>query len=640
MENPNFLNKKYQDLPGSKEASRAFAVARGKEKKEGSILADTKENRIIAYLSRLDAVAKDERGGELLKNKILNEYVTRYEEIPESYFENIIRDSGKLGDWNTYTPKQKEEEKRQNSEAVLDDQKSSLEEWVDYFKSDDSKDISNTLKYWIFRNLVKLGEYDKDKKEFPKRSRGTVLKFPDLNHESLRYVNDALINKFQGNSQEYEHDIQQEEREAFNKHLEKEDFAKLYAWATELMHPIPEHLLPITEGEWRKYQKNSSQRALVDSIKGKGTGWCTAGENTAKTQLKSGDFYVYYTKDDDQNSTIPRIAIRMEGDNIAEVRGIAYKQNLDPYMVNILKEKLEEFPDKEKYLKKEKDNKQLTTIDKKVKKGEDLNKEDLLFLYEINGPIDGFGYNKDPRIKEILKTRNIEEDQAIIFECTPDQIATNITEINENTKAYIGELVLGIFNKLSNMEYVYTKFPNNRIKQIEIKSNREYPNTADEWVKAYKEKDITLEDSTINEMLGKMEQTILPEGQKFVQLTVADLGFPDGATYENICNKATVMGLELCAQDDGPKLRLEYDQPTADYFRTAMKSIEISDGSLRLWDVDRSDGGARKLHWIYGKPSSGFLAVSSFSVFASNFELCTLEFRNELCYLELCSTKF
>jgi hypothetical protein len=28
-----------------------------------------------------------------------------------------------------------------------------------------------------------------------------------------------------------------------------------------------------------------------------GTGWCTAGHSTAKIQINSGDFYVYYTFD-------------------------------------------------------------------------------------------------------------------------------------------------------------------------------------------------------------------------------------------------------------------------------------------------------------------------------------------------------
>ena len=36
---------------------------------------------------------------------------------------------------------------------------------------------------------------------------------------------------------------------------------------------------------------------LVKSLEGKGTGWCTAGIETARWQLQGGDFHVYYTKD-------------------------------------------------------------------------------------------------------------------------------------------------------------------------------------------------------------------------------------------------------------------------------------------------------------------------------------------------------
>ena len=60
---------------------------------------------------------------------------------------------------------------------------------------------------------------------------------------------------------------------------------------------------------------------LFQSLDGKGTGWCTAGHSTAEIQIRSGDFYVYYTYDANNEPAQPRIAIRMEGkDKIGEVR--------------------------------------------------------------------------------------------------------------------------------------------------------------------------------------------------------------------------------------------------------------------------------------------------------------------------------
>ena len=45
----------------------------------------------------------------------------------------------------------------------------------------------------------------------------------------------------------------------------------------------------------------------------------------------------------------------------------------------------------------------MTEIENKTKINQPLTREDLIFLYEIDQPIEGFGYDKDPRIEEIRK---------------------------------------------------------------------------------------------------------------------------------------------------------------------------------------------------------------------------------------------
>ena len=603
MKNPEFLKRKYQDLAGSKEVSRAVNVVK-KEKKQTPY---TREERIDAYLSRLEKyfgykreneyVKGDERGFELLKNKILDKYVTKYEEIPESYFENILRDSGRLGDWNTYNEEDKEKERIQNSEAVLSDQRASLEEWVDYMSLKDSAYIPSELKYFIIRNVVQMSEFDKEKKLFGKRSTGTVQKFPDLNHEALGYLVDGIIKKWEGKEKEFEHDIQPEDRDKFKDFVNKEDFQKLYAWCYENFKPIAEHLLPITEGLWVKYNQNSNPNKLVESIRGKGTGWCTAGEQTAKTQLKAGDFHVYYTKDDDGQYSIPRIAIRKEGDSIAEVRGIAYKQNLDPYMGEILDKKLGEFPDKEKYIKKDRDNRELTKIDKKVKHSEDLTKEELIFIYEINQKIDSFGYNDDPRIKELRDNRapKLKEDVSVIFDLAPDQIAYGIYEINEKTKAYIGEWNPEISKKIpENVEYLYESFPDKKILRTTIELSTKSP---EEYTRELREQGFQTYDYA-QDMLNKMETLKQKEKIDLVSFSVGQLGFPNGATLVQIYDKAKELDLELCPPQVGPELRLNYkDQPNGEWLRIAMEAISGRDGRPRVFRVVSNDGGLWLCHY-------------------------------------------
>ena len=157
----------------------------------------------------------------------------------------------------------------------------------------------------------------------------------------------------------------------------------------------------------------------------------------AKSQLAGGDFYVYYSLDKNGEAKVPRIAIRMDGkDKIGEIRGIADNQNMEPEMMPILEEKLKEFPDKGKYLKKEHDMKLLTLIDKKVNNNIELNVDELKFLYEINSKIEGFGYRKDPRIEEIKGKRNERRDYSLIFNVKEEEIALSQEEYLNNPEKF------------------------------------------------------------------------------------------------------------------------------------------------------------------------------------------------------------
>lgn len=471
----------------------------------------------------------------------------------------------------------------------------------------DSSYMPDYIKYWTFRSITDLTEYDKEKSEFPKRSKGTVKMFPDINHEALAYVIDAVIKKHEGKEfkfEQFEADLTNEQKEAFRKSLTAENFAKLYAWANEQIHPIAKHLLPVTEGQWIKYEQDEEDsgnyKQLNQSIRGRGTGWCTAGENTAKTQLQAGDFYVFYSLDDDKQPTIPRIAIRMEAGKIAEVRGIANKQNLDPYMGDVLSEKLEEFPDKNQYLKKDADMKLLTATESKIKKGEELTKDDLTFLYEVNSSIEGFGYQKDPRIQELLNPRNKDEDMLVIFECNKDQVARSPQEITENTKAYIGEWninVLQIIRNHPNIKHLYESFPEKKIFMQTLETDPVI-NTPKKAKEELDNKNITLTDWG-KHILYKTKFSKESKTYNLVRFTVAQLGLPDRVTTNEIYQRAKELGLELCPAEVGPHLRLQY--LGEGLMIIAMEQINDRDGGPRVFCLDR-DEVRLKLGADYAKP--------------------------------------
>jgi hypothetical protein len=347
---------------------------------------------------------------------------------------------------------------------------------------------------------------------------------------------------------------------------------------------------------------------LVESLQGHGTGWCTAGESTAQTQLANGDFYVYYSEDKDGKIIIPRAAIRMEGDSIGEVRGVAANQNLDPFIGSVVAEKMKEFPDGAAYEKKAGDMKRLTTLEKKTTLGQQLTQDDLVFLYELKSPIQGFGYDRDPRIGELRAKRNKEEDAPIVFGCAKEQIARNVNEIKPDIKAYVGALAPGIFDKLpESIEHIYTKFPEGKIERIRMmvggKSVQEYEKEMD------KENEQIINDNDkfkiytyAKQILQKVKTSKQPQETEIIRLSVADLGFTKATRYDELCKKAKELGLELCPAEVGPALRLELkDQPMGDYFRVAMEPLTDSGGYPKLFDVDRDEDG-RWLDTDYGDP--------------------------------------
>ena len=520
---------------------------------------------------------------ERLKKYYYDRYVIKTQDIPESYFDTqkrLAREQGH-GDIDISG-----EMRRQLAEVITADQRSTLDLWLDYFLSDDSKSFPMWAKYWAFTGMVKLSVYDKEKHDFGKRDKGTVASFPDLDREALAYVVDAIIKK--AGQESIPAEVNDPE---FKKLLQQAHFGKLYAYAIEKVTPAEKQDLLNTKGEWVKYPKGSDHMPLVKSLQGHGTGWCTAGESTARTQLDGGDFYVYYSQDNKGEAKIPRAAIRMEGESIAEVRGIAGSQNLDPYIGDVVQKKMTEFPDGKLYEKKAGDMKRLTGIEKKTKLGQDLSKDDLIFLYEIKSPIQGFGYERDPRIDEIRSQRNPKEDAPIVFECEPDEIAWKREDVNKNTKAYVGPLFPGVFKTLGHLEHVYTSFPEGKITRQTIEIGGQNEKQLEEALEraGFKISDYARHIMRQKEFTTakKAEQTDL------IRLRVGDLfGNNEVWTTDQIYAKAKELGLELCPAEVGPHLRLNYkDQPLGEWLFVGMKQIADPDGFPSVFDLGHGGDG-------------------------------------------------
>ncbi|MDO8584298.1 MAG: hypothetical protein Q7R83_03920 [bacterium] len=593
--NPSFLKQKF-NLQAAPEVEAA--ARRTRRVKKGGQVKETAEARIQNYLDRMKELVDRknpvdrERGIETFK-RFLYQAVIKREDIPASYFETQKRLAREQGHGDIELT---DEIREADANIIVRDQQSSIDMWADYLTGPDAK-YPDWLKYFALRSVLGLAEYDKEKNTFSKRSKNTIKLFPDLNYEALAYVMDAIQKKFTKEAHDIPYDIQENERAKFNRFLQNEDFAKLYAWAIQNIRPIDEKLLKITEGKWVTYPQGSDFRPLTKSIQGKGTGWCTAGESTAKAQLETGDFYVYYSLDESGEPKIPRAAIRMEDGKIAEVRGIVNKQNLDPWINDVVQNKLSEFPDGKTYEKRVADMKKLTDIDNKSKANQPLTKNDLIFLYEINGKIESLGYVRDPRIQELRLKRNPKEDAPIVMECQPNEIAWRKEDVNENTKAYIGPLFNDIFKALGHLEHIYTSFPEGRMTRYDVQIGGQSEKQLED---ALKRAGFQIGDYALQMMQNKDFQTAKEvEQNDLVRLSVQDLFHDQQAhTTDEVYKRAEKFGLELCPAEVGPHLRLKLaDQPMGDWFYIAMKQIADADGGPSVFRVSRDVGGL----WLNGR---------------------------------------
>lgn len=430
----DIISKMYKDLHNSE---RVLHVSKESDKKR---------ERLLNYFNRLEKIhkrvseSKNKSDEKLLKGFYYDLYVIKPEDIPESYFQNQVKLARERGYGNIELTN---EDKKRMTDQVIEDQKHSLDKWIEYFLYDEeSKSYEMWEKYWVFQGLQNLGKYDKKPYKFSKRDKTTVYPFPPVEREfiftTLHLMEDYIKDK-KGD-------------EEIKSALGSGNFKMLYEYVIKQSMLKDKLQSNTTSGKWVKYEQGSDYNILRDSLQGYYTGWCTAaGENFAKSQLAGGDFYVYYTLDNNGEAKVPRIAIRMNGKTeIEEIRGIADRQNMEPEMMPILEEKLKEFPDRDKYLKKEHDMKLLTLIDKKINNNIELTLNELKFLYEINSKIEGFGYEKDPRIDEIKSKRNIKKDYALIFDVKEEEVALSQEEWEENPnkfKVLVSDLYLWLLVK-------------------------------------------------------------------------------------------------------------------------------------------------------------------------------------------------
>ena len=396
------------------------------EKQNEKLPGKNNERRNFAYLSRLDNMV--EKHGDALEQKLwaasAENLVMDYEDIPDAYWrqqEQILRDNGQGRELSR-------DEKETLAEDLIEKQRESINTWSNYLGD---KDCPYPLwfKVYAFDGVSKMGLINKETKEFEKRDKSTVASFPTLDPEVLAKVY-RNINEFYGVDKE-DWLAQHPDDEKLVSLVKSGNFPKLYAkelFETKTIIKTPEKPEDI-EGDWFTYQLGDEDELAKAA---EGTGWCIADPNVAHNYLEYGNYGHSRNEgiDEESNSKAKFIIFKLKAPNsldgystngvasirldpdgkVTEVSGLNEGQAIEDSLIPTVKEKVLSLPGGKEFLQKFEDKQTLIRLDHKLQNGEDLTKEELSFLYELDRPIATLDtYNsKDPRITELRKKYDLE----------------------------------------------------------------------------------------------------------------------------------------------------------------------------------------------------------------------------------------
>lgn len=401
QEKVGILPAKYSDLHMSASVRHAVAVT----EKRGTKIPNDPSARLDAYLNVLDARYDNEKSREAL----INHFIIAEKDVPSTL----------------------------DAEEIREQQRSSLEKWVNHL-THPKVQYPAWFKYYVLRNVVQMGTFDAKTQQFGKRSKTTTASFPSIRRPALANIYEAVSNHLQGITQEYPEDEKLVELAA------DANFSRMYGHAIGREITLNPEIKKITEGEWKKYTQGvgpegeKQVEAVIDDLEGRFTDWCTIYKKDSRPQIAAGDLYVYYTKNLEGQTVVPRAAIRIDAGMVDEVRGIEKDQELEAEVVDTVVEKLQELPGAERFIEAAKNVKRIHEIDKKHWEEGELSVDELRYIYEIEKGIHTLGFEKHPLIKAIQEERDAHEDFAVMFDCREDQIVESSFEATDDTVVILG----------------------------------------------------------------------------------------------------------------------------------------------------------------------------------------------------------
>ena len=445
------------------------------------------------------------------KESVLKLVEDKFQELLDKYEENLINEDSEIItkqiQYEIETLKtegaslQSIEEKEKNitdneyRKKLIDEyrqtQKDTAKTWVDYLKQ---SDYNTSFKYLILKAVLNFN-YDLKQDKLFSRNEKTIRNITPFDASALA----ELYTK--------------------NSDFLLRDYINIQSENSLKVINSKGTIATNKNGRWIKFdggEKTSDAQININAQElsrlVQNTFWCT--KSNASGQLKGGDFYVYVTTEN--NNVQPRIAVRMNEDEVGEVRGNrSDKQDLEDEMLPIAEDFLiKNIPNNSgvKWLDSIKYNEKALYLRKKIKEAEFLTEdifseankiiaqkdkynvdygengnvtiliselknkidtlpsydnkknklyyEEVISAYKILNEIEPSAYNDNViESYQILIDLDDSNNENIVFK---EQVTTNISEITSKTKYLLIFNTSYINNDWSNemyssLEYIYVK---------------------------------------------------------------------------------------------------------------------------------------------------------------------------------------
>ena len=382
------------------------------------------EKRNLSYLSRLEKLIA--KRGTHLEQKLWEATIEKRgllleeEDITEATWESVrqeLRDAG-----HGYI-ELTDSSKHEYYEKWRELQRKSLEKWARYL-GDEHSPYPIWFKIYAWDGMTKMGHFDLKTSQFQNRNKTTIAPYPEPNPEILAKVFEIVSHYF-GDSKKEIYTEEGTRNIPLEKIVQTGNFSKIYSAVI-----TPPEKTEDVHGEWVEYGLGDEDDIALAA---QGTGWCVASSAVGGHYLRYGTYgqnnnnrhnkerdannhskFILFRLVDPETGVLARDAcasIRLDPNGkVAEISGLQEWQSLDDSLVPIVEEKVRSLPGGEKFLEAFADKKMLIILDHKMQNGEDLTKEELIFLYELERPIKALStyYDTDPRIEELKGEYDIE----------------------------------------------------------------------------------------------------------------------------------------------------------------------------------------------------------------------------------------